>query len=186
LILFAFATDHMKHIVAQSTLGTTSFDRLHTHESRTYLTQVRCDCDFNSAIEKKEDKKYDFRILISTMYSLKLMWMGPQPIQFEIELVSAGVLSRLATSQFGARSLVSCMVCALAPLLFSNTAAGWFERVVTSDASSVGLGVVATSDEQHIPHTAVVSPEEAAAVAESCNWHTIASSRGVKRSTLMC
>jgi hypothetical protein len=69
------------------------------------------------------------------------------------------------------------VVCALAPLLFSNTAAGWFERVVASDASSVGLGVVATSDEPLIPHAAVVSPEEAAAVAESCNWHTIASSR---------
>lgn len=69
------------------------------------------------------------------------------------------------------------VVCALAPLLFSNTAASWFERVVASDASSAGLGVVATSHEPPIPHGAVVSPDETTAVVESCKWHTIASSR---------
>lgn len=69
------------------------------------------------------------------------------------------------------------VMCALAPLLFSSTAAQWFERVVASDASSVGLGVVATSHEPPIPHAAVVLPDEAAAVAQSCDWHTIVSSR---------
>ena len=69
------------------------------------------------------------------------------------------------------------VMCALAPLLFSNTAAAWFERVVASDASSVGLGVVASSHVPPIPHGAVVSPDEASVVAQSCHWHTIASSR---------
>ena len=63
----------------------------------------------------------------------------------------------------------------LAPLLFTRTSAGWFDRVVATDASSTGMGVVAARA-QRAPAT-VVSDETAAAVADECAWRTIARAR---------
>ncbi len=68
----------------------------------------------------------------------------------------------------------------LAPLLFASTAAPWFERLIATDASSTGLGVVASSSPPVLPHPTVTTPEQAAVVAGSSRWHTIVSSRWLR------
>lgn len=60
----------------------------------------------------------------------------------------------------------------LAPLLFTHTASGWFDRVVATDASSTGMGIVAAVA-QRDPAT-VVTKDDASACATESAWRTIA------------
>lgn len=68
------------------------------------------------------------------------------------------------------------LVMQLAPLMFVDTSVGWFDRVVATDASSNGMGVVAASLEQEEPPRVVTGADSAALVASSA-WRTIVSSR---------
>ena len=64
----------------------------------------------------------------------------------------------------------------LAPLRFVETSVGWFDRVVATDASSEGMGVVAAPlDEASAPR--VVSRDDTTALAARSEWRTIISSR---------
>ncbi len=60
----------------------------------------------------------------------------------------------------------------LAPLLFSCTSAPWFDRVVATDASSAGHGVVAAKSDVA---DSVTSAEQATDLAESADWRVIVS-----------
>ncbi len=60
----------------------------------------------------------------------------------------------------------------LAPLLFTHTASGWFDRVVATDASSTGMGIVAAVA-QRDPASVVTTDDAHACAAESA-WRTIA------------
>jgi ribonuclease HI len=68
------------------------------------------------------------------------------------------------------------LIMQLAPLMFVDTSVGWFDRVVATDASSDGMGVVAASLEQDEPPRVVTGADSAALVASSA-WRTIVSSR---------
>lgn len=68
------------------------------------------------------------------------------------------------------------LVMQLAPLMFVDTSVNWFDRVVATDASSDGMGVVAAPLEQDEPPR-VVSGADAAALVASSSWRTIVSSR---------
>lgn len=64
----------------------------------------------------------------------------------------------------------------LSPLMFVETSVGWFDRVVATDASTEGMGVVAAPlDEVAAPR--VVSADDTAALAARSEWRTIISSR---------
>nr|MDZ8103123.1 hypothetical protein [Nostoc sp. DedSLP01] len=68
------------------------------------------------------------------------------------------------------------LVMDLAPLMFVDTSADWFDRVVATDASSEGLGVVAAPLEADAAPR-VVTGADSAALAASSAWRTIVSSR---------
>jgi hypothetical protein len=61
----------------------------------------------------------------------------------------------------------------LAPLFFTRTSAGWFERVVATDASSTGLGIVAAPVAERDARD-TVTKEDAAALAAHAPWRVIA------------
>lgn len=61
----------------------------------------------------------------------------------------------------------------LCPLLFTDIGSDWFERVVATDASDTGQGVVTTVADP----SDVTSAEAAVEVAEQNDWYTIVSSR---------
>jgi hypothetical protein len=67
------------------------------------------------------------------------------------------------------------VIMGLSPLLFSAIGAEWFDRVVATDASTAGQGVVATKcvDDP----SDVTTPDDAVSVAKDCNWSTIVSAR---------
>lgn len=67
-------------------------------------------------------------------------------------------------------------ICALAPLLFADLAAEWFDRAVATDASSSGQGVVvARATEREI--SGVVDTDAVVAFAAERQWTPIVSSR---------
>lgn len=64
----------------------------------------------------------------------------------------------------------------LAPLLFADTAAAWFDRVVATDASSTGQGVAAcVASQQEI--TLITDTPSAVAFVQRGRWSPIVSSR---------
>jgi hypothetical protein len=63
----------------------------------------------------------------------------------------------------------------LSPLLFAAIGAEWFDRVIATDASEDGQGVVATKSV--VDPSGVTTPEDAVSVAEDCKWSTIVSAR---------
>ena len=81
---------------------------------------------------------------------------------------------RFALWRSAARELLLMMN--LAPLMFVDTSVQWFERVVATDASSDGMGVVAAPLEQEAAPV-VVSGADAAALVARSEWRTIVSSR---------
>lgn len=68
------------------------------------------------------------------------------------------------------------LVMDLAPLMFVDTSTNWFDRVVATDASSEGMGVVAAPLEAEAAPRVVTSADAAALVTSSA-WRTIVSSR---------
>ncbi len=71
----------------------------------------------------------------------------------------------------------------LAPLLFSCTSAPWFDRVVATDASSAGQGVVAAKSDVA---DSVTSAEQAADLAESADWRVIVSAPWRRAEHIAC
>jgi hypothetical protein len=67
------------------------------------------------------------------------------------------------------------VIMGLSPLLFASIGAEWFDRVVATDASTEGQGVVATKSVADPAE--VTTPEDAVSVAEDCYWSTIVSAR---------
>ena len=68
------------------------------------------------------------------------------------------------------------LVMDLAPLMFVDTSINWFDRVVATDASSDGMGVVAAPLREDAAPRVVTGADSAALVASS-DWRTIISSR---------
>lgn len=68
------------------------------------------------------------------------------------------------------------LVTDLAPLMFVDTSVTWFDRVVATDASSDGLGVVAAPVSADTAPRVVTGADSAALVSASA-WRTIVSSR---------
>lgn len=64
-------------------------------------------------------------------------------------------------------------VMGLCPLLFTDIGSGWFNRVVATDASDTGQGVVAAAVEV----TNVTTVETAVDLVEQNDWYTVVSSR---------
>ena len=63
----------------------------------------------------------------------------------------------------------------LSPLLFASIGAEWFDRVIATDASEHGQGVVATKCVAD--PSEVTTAEDAVSVAEDCRWSTIVSAQ---------
>ena len=68
------------------------------------------------------------------------------------------------------------LVMDLAPLMFVDTSVNWFDRVVATDASSDGMGVV-TAPLEHDAAPRVVTGADSAALVSASQWRTIVSSR---------